>query len=198
MTLSSRIGRASLAVAMLSASSLALAHVGADAGSHHAGLLAGLVHPFSGLDHLGAMLAVGLWSALALRRVWAAPLAFVGMLAVGTLAGFAGMAPPAVEPMIAASLLVLGLLVATRRELPLGAAAALVGLFALFHGAAHGSELAGAQQWMSLLGMLVSTAVLHLAGVLMGQRWLTQRRWAQGAAGAAVALWGGLLLTGVV
>jgi len=198
MTLSSPVRRASLALALLSVSGLALAHTGADAGAHHDGLLAGLLHPFSGLDHLAAMLAVGLWSAVALRRVWAAPLAFAGMLAVGALAGFAGVVPPAVEPMIAASLLVLGLLVATRRELPPAAAAALVSVFALFHGAAHGTELAGAQASLSLIGMLLSTAALHLTGVLIGQRWLAQRRWAQGAAGTAVALLGGLLLAGAI
>ena len=112
-----------LALATLALPLAALAHTGADAGLHH-GLVAGFMHPLTGVDHLAAMVAVGLWSALAARRAWPdllwAPLAFAGMLLVGALMGLAGLQLPAVEPMIAASLLVLGLLVATRAHLPAG------------------------------------------------------------------------------
>ena len=172
---------------------LAFAHAG---GSEHAhlGFVAGLLHPFTGADHLAAMLAVGLWSALAVRPVWIAPLAFVLLLAVGAVGGFAGLTVPWVEPMIAASLLVLGLLVATRRGLPLAAAAGLAGGFAFFHGAAHGQELGGDAQALALLGMLISTAALHLCGVGLGH-WLQARhRLAGTAAGGAVALLGAALL----
>ena len=131
-----------LALAALAAPALALAHPGSLADHAHAGFAAGFAHPFTGLDHLAAMLAVGVWSALAVRPVWVAPMAFVVMLAAGALAGFGGLAVPMVEPMIAASLLVIGLLVATRARLPLWAAAAAAGGFAFFHGAAHGLELA--------------------------------------------------------
>jgi urease accessory protein len=173
---------------------LALAHTGADAGTHHDGFLGGLLHPFTGLDHLAAMLAVGMWSALAVRPVWVAPLAFVVTLAAGAATGFARFAVPAVEPMIAASLLVIGLLVATRQGLPVVAAAALVALFAFFHGAAHGNELGGSGQWLALAGMLFATAALHLAGVALGHLVLARQVWVQRAAGAAVAVLGTVLL----
>lgn len=146
----------------------ASAHIGADAGTHH-GFVDGLVHPVTGLDHLSVMLAVGLWSSLSslgARRVWVAPASFAALLLVGALLATAGLVVPAVEPMIAASLVVIGLLLASRCQLPAGAAAALVGGFALFHGAAHGAELgAGA----ALAGMVISTAALHLAGITLGR-----------------------------
>jgi len=174
--------------------SLVLAHTGV-AGAHaHGALLSGLLHPFTGLDHLAAMLALGVWSALSIRPVWLAPAAFVLMLAAGALAGFNGLAVPAVEPMIAASLLVLGLLVATRRGLPLALTAGLAGLFAFFHGAAHGQELAHHSQWLALAGMLASTALLHVAGIALGQAVFARHRWLGTSAGGAVALLGSLLL----
>ena len=175
-----------LSVALLAASRPALAHVGADAGDHH-GLLAGFAHPLTGLDHLAAMLAVGVWSALTSRRIWAAPLAFAGLLLAGALLAQAGVAFPGVEPMIAASMLVVGLLLAAQVRLPEAMGALLVGAFALFHGAAHGQELAG---HTALLGMVAGTAVLHLSG--MGLGWLLRSRgtWWPRLAGAAVALFG--------
>lgn len=183
----------SLLVTALLLPMAALAHTGGDPHTH-GGLLAGLTHPLTGADHLAAMLAVGLWSALAVRPVWIAPLAFVLLLTAGAVSGFFGLSVPGVEPMIAASLLVLGLLVATRRGLPLAAAAALAGGFAFFHGAAHGQELGGDAQWLALAGMVVSTAALHLAGVGLGH-WLQARhRLAGTAAGGAVALLGATLL----
>jgi len=173
---------------------LVLAHPGVDGAHAHGALLSGLWHPFTGADHLAAMLALGVWSALSIRPVWLAPAAFVLMLAAGALAGFAGLAVPAVEPMIAASLLVIGLLIVRRQGLPLALAAGLAGLFAFFHGAAHGSELVGLGQWRSLAGMLASTALLHGAGIALGRTVFAHRRWLSGAAGGAVALLGSALL----
>ncbi len=173
---------------------LVLAHTGVAGAHEHGALLSGLLHPFTGLDHLAAMLALGVWSALSIRPVWLAPAAFVLMLATGALAGFSGLAIPAVEPMIAASLLVLGLLVATRRGLPLTLAAGLAGLFAFFHGAAHGQELAPHSQWLALAGMLASTALLHVAGIALGQAVFARHRWLGTSAGGAVALLGSSLL----
>lgn len=177
---------------------LALAHTGAGDAHAHSALASGLLHPFTGLDHLAAMLALGVWSALAVRPLWLAPAVFVLMLAVGALAGFAGLAVPAVEPMIASSLLVLGLLVATRRGLPVALAAALAGLFAFFHGAAHGSELAidfaGAGQWLALTGMVMATAALHGLGIGLGNTFFSRLRWLGAAAGGGVALLGSALL----
>ncbi|HEY0200135.1 MAG TPA: HupE/UreJ family protein, partial [Burkholderiaceae bacterium] len=119
------------AVLLLAALPLAAsAHIGVDGGTHH-GFLTGFLHPLTGLDHLAAMVAVGLWSALAARRAWpdllAAPLGFAAMLLAGALLGLGGVQLPGVEPMIAASLLALGLLVVTRWHLPPLAAAVLVG-----------------------------------------------------------------------
>ncbi|MBT2322730.1 HupE/UreJ family protein [Variovorax paradoxus] len=188
-----------LAAVLLAALPLAAAaHTGADAGMHH-GFAAGFLHPLTGLDHLAAMVAVGLWSALTARRAWPdllwAPLGFAAMLLAGALAGLAGVQLPAVEPMIAASLLVLGLLVLTQRRLPALAAAALVGGFAVFHGGAHGQELAGESgAALTLAGMLAATVLLHAAGIVVGWSLRHANRWLPRAAGAAVAIFGAVLL----
>lgn len=175
---------------------LAQAHTGAH--THEAAsFYAGLLHPLTGLDHLAAMVALGVCSALALRRAWLAPAAFVLMLAVGAIAGLQGLGVPAIEPMIASSLLVLGLLVAVRRALPLSAALALAGFFAFFHGAAHGYELASEQAWAALAGMLLTTATLHGLGILLGRQLYTRQRWLAPATGSAVALLGSALLLGL-
>lgn len=175
----------------------ASAHVGADAAAHH-GLVAGLLHPLTGTDHLLAMLSVGAWSALATPRgdhaaLLRAPAVFATLLLAGALLGAAGVTLPAVEPMIAASLLVLGLLVALRRALPPAAGALLVGGFALFHGAAHGAELGGAA---ALAGMVVTTALLHAGGIGLGALLRDRTRWLAVAAGGATALFGAGLLVG--
>ena len=107
------------------------------------------------------------------------------------------MGVPAIEPMIASSLLVLGLLVAMRRSLPLVAALALAGFFAVFHGAAHGYELASEQAWPALAGMLLATAALHALGILLGRQLFAKQRWLAPAAGSAVALLGSALLLGL-
>lgn len=181
------------AVASLLLPALVFAHTGNTGIHDHEGLVAGLWHPFTGVDHLVAMLAIGLWSALVVRPVWLAPLAFVALLTVGALAGFAGFAVPAVEPMTAVSLLVIGLLIASHRQLPWVPSAALAGGFAFFHGAAHGTELGGVGQWLALAGMVISTALLHATGVLAG-RTIFAPRWLGAAAGSAVALLGSLFL----
>ncbi|MDR6858040.1 HupE/UreJ family protein [Variovorax guangxiensis] len=179
----------------------AAAHTGADAGLHH-GLAAGFLHPLAGPDHLAAMVAVGLWSALTARRAWPdllwAPLGFALMLLAGALLGLAGVQLPAVEPMIAASLLVLGLLVFTQRRLPALAAAALVGVFAVFHGVAHGQELAGESgAALTLAGMLAATVLLHGAGIAIGWALRHGHRWMPRLAGTAVAIFGIALLGGL-
>ncbi len=172
----------------------ALAHTGALGDHVHPGFMAGLLHPFTGIDHLAAMLAVGVWSALAVRPVWMAPLAFVALLGAGALGGLAGVAVPGVEPMIAASLLVTGLLIATRAQWPVWAAALVAGLFAFFHGAAHGMELSGVGVAQALAGMLIGSAALHLTGIGLGRWVFDQRRWLSAMAGGAVALLGSALL----
>ena len=172
----------------------ALAHTGALGDHVHPGFMAGLLHPFTGIDHLAAMLAVGVWSALVVRPVWVAPLAFVALLGAGALGGLAGVAVPGVEPMIAASLLVTGLLIATRAQWPVWGAALVAGLFAFFHGAAHGMELSGVGVAQALAGMLIGSAALHLTGIGLGRWVFDQRRWLSAMAGGAVALLGSALL----
>ncbi|WP_398498766.1 HupE/UreJ family protein [Variovorax sp.] len=176
----------------------ASAHTGVDGGLHH-GLVAGFMHPLTGADHLAAMVAVGVWSALSARRAWPdllwAPLAFAGMLLAGALVGLAGLQLPAVEPMIAASLLVLGLLVVTRVHLPAGVAMAVVGLFAVFHGVAHGHELAGEHDAaLTLAGMVGATVLLHAAGIVLGWALRHANAWLPRIAGAAVVGLGATLL----
>lgn len=178
-------------LALAGGCSLALAHPGHGDAAHQ-GFAQGLLHPFTGLDHLAAMLAVGLWSAGATRRPWLAPAVFVLMLLAGALLAQAGLALPAVEPMIAASLVAAGLLLAAPLRLPLAAGAALMGGFALFHGAAHGQELAGTG---ALAGMVLATALLHGLGLLLGSALARASLWLPRAAGAGVLLLGlGLLV----
>jgi urease accessory protein len=138
----------------------------------------GLLHPLTGLDHVLAMTSVGLWaSQKGGRALWVWPSAFVGVMLVGGALGMQGVALPMVEPMIAVSVLVLGLLIASATRLPLWAGAALVGLFALAHGNAHGLEApetgAGLQY---ALGFAFSTVALHGIGIALG-RASDQRRW---------------------
>jgi urease accessory protein len=180
---------------------IARAHTGVDGGLHH-GLVSGFLHPLTGADHLAAMVAVGLWSALTARRAWPdllwAPLGFAVMLLAGALAGLGGLQLPAVEPMIAASLLVIGLLVVTQQRLPALAAAMLVGVFAVFHGVAHGQELAGESgAALTLAGMLAATVLLHIAGIAIGWSLRNGHRWLPRLAGAAVAAFGVALLGGL-
>lgn len=185
-----------------------LGHVhGADAATS---FLQGALHPLTGLDHLAAMISVGLWSALTThqrssdRSVWTAPAAFAIFLLIGALLGLGGLSLPGVEPMIAASLLVLGLLVSTRTALPWPAGGALVAVFALFHGLAHGAELAGGHAGAALAGMVMSTAALHAVGIALGLLMMKMRRlgthgtagrWAPRLAGLGVAAFGASLLT---
>lgn len=175
-----------LALGLATVSGLALAHAGADASAHH-GFNAGLLHPFTGADHLAAMLAVGAWSAGTAGRRWLAPLGFMALLALGAVLG---QRLPAVELMIAVSLLVLGaLLMAPRR--PLLALLPIAG-FALFHGAAHGQELAGGA---ALAGMLAGSAVLHGVGIALGLALQRASQWLPRLSGLAVATLGlGLLV----
>ncbi|MBH1966544.1 MAG: HupE/UreJ family protein [Comamonadaceae bacterium] len=177
-----------------------LAHTGTDAGGHH-GLLDSFahafMHPFTGADHLAAMLAVGVWSALTVTPAWRAPAAFVALLVAGALAGFAGLWIPGVEPMIAASVLALGLLVAAQKQMPWAAAAALAGVFAFFHGAAHGRELAaGSGQAVlgALAGVALGSAVLHLGGIVLGRAVMQRQKWLATLGGGATALLGAFML----
>ena len=162
-------------------------------GGEAAGLLAGLSHPVSGLDHVLAMVAVGLWGAqLGPPAVWLLPVAFPMVMALGGTLGLVGVHLPGVEIGIALSAIGLGAAVLFEAKPKLGVAAALVGFFAIFHGHAHGTELPqGANGLLYSIGFVVATGLLHLAGIGIGtiHRWPAGRtalRWT----GALVALAG--------
>ncbi|WP_102960141.1 HupE/UreJ family protein [Mangrovicella endophytica] len=154
------------AIALAAATAPAFAHLDPAA---HGSFMAGLSHPLFGLDHILAMVTVGLWAAMiGGRAVWIVPSAFVATMMVGFGAALVGMPLPLVEPVILASVVALGLLVATAARLPVPACSAIVGAFALFHGHAHGTELglAGAASYGA--GFAAATTLLHLAGIGLG------------------------------
>ena len=164
-------------------------------GSQGAGLMAGLTHPFVGLDHLLAMIAVGIWAGqLGGRAVWLIPLTFVSvMAAAATLASF-GLLLPLMEPAIACSVLVLGLLIAGSVRLPTSLGALLVGLFAVFHGYAHGLELPqAASPILYGAGFVLATALLHGLGIGFARKSL-QHKMLQRMAGYSLIAASGLLL----
>lgn len=176
----------------------ALAHVGV---GDHGGLVNGFLHPIGGLDHILAMVAVGVFAAqLGARALWLVPLSFVAMMVVGGLMGFGGIGVPFVEIGIAASVLVFGALVALNAKLPIALAMALVGGFAVFHGYAHGTELPlGSAPLEFATGFVLATALLHAAGIGLGislaQIAKVPRAWLTRLAGAATAIAGGVLAT---
>ncbi len=177
----------------------AQAHPGHD-GDHGGGLTwdftGGLVHPLGGLDHLLAMVAVGVWAAhLGGRARWAVPAAFMAALAVGAALGSGGASVGWLEQAIAASVLGLGFLVVTAARLPLAAGMGLAALFAIFHGVAHGAEMpANASGTAFGLGFLVATAALHTCGVGLGLLSARAPKWVRQSAGASLVLAGGWML----
>jgi urease accessory protein len=142
----------------------------AHSGAHMHGFGDGLAHPLTGLDHLLAMVAVGFWAAsLGGAARWLVPAAFVSVMTLGAFVGVSGLQLPAVEYAIAASVVVLGLLVAFEARIPTAAAAALVGVFALFHGFAHGVEAPLGQSFLLFgAGFVLATAALHAVGLGLG------------------------------
>lgn len=168
-----RLRAAAVAVLLACASEgAAWAHV--DAASAD-GFAAGLAHPVSGLDHVVAMVAVGLWGAqLGAPAMWLLPVVFPMVMAAGGFLGLVGLPLPGVELGIALSALLLGVAVAAEARPRLGVAAALVALFAVFHGHAHGTELpAGENGLLYSLGFVSATGSLHGAGIALGlvHRW---------------------------
>jgi urease accessory protein len=165
----------------------AFAHTGS---GQTASFVSGIEHPFSGTDHIVAMVAVGLWAVLSGgRAIWIWPAVFPGTMLAGFAAANLGLPIPFVEPAIASSVVVLGLLVALAVQAPMGFGAVIVGLIAFFHGHAHGSEVAG-----SLIpyaaGFALATATLHVAGIGLGY-------FARGSAGkVALRALGGLAALG--
>lgn len=168
----------------------------AHTGDHTAtGFASGLAHPLVGLDHLFAMIAVGLWAAQQGRRaLWAVPAAFVGAMGLGGVLAWSGIALPHVETAIALSVLVLGLLIASRRQWAVTAGMALAAAFALFHGYAHGLEMPwAASPTRYAMGFVLATVCLHGVGIassLIG-------RHAMKVAGIGIAATGLVLILGM-
>ncbi len=182
------------AVLVLSA---ALAHTGhGDTGD----FVHGFMHPVGGLDHVLAMVTVGILAAqLGGRAIWLVPASFVGVMLLGGMLGLSGMTLPLVEIAIALSVVALGAVVALGLRMPVAAAMAMVGAFAVFHGYAHGAEMpAETAAAAYAAGFVSATALLHLAGLALGTIVVRggDARLLR-AAGAAVAVVGAILVTGV-
>lgn len=147
-----------------------LLHSGTDVG-----IFAGLLHPILGMDHLLAMVSVGLLSAqMGGKAIWTVPATFVSVMAVGGVLGILGVPIPFVEIGIALSVVALGIALVSPRKLPVSLAMGFVGLFAMFHGHAHGAELPTLSEtaldvFAYVFGFLLATATLHLIGALIGQ-----------------------------
>jgi len=183
-----------IALALLSQG--AEAHTGAGIAG---GFWSGVLHPITGWDHVIAMVAVGLWGAFLGRpAIWVLPVVFPLVMAFGGALGVLGVPLPHVETGIALSAVVLGLMVATAARLPLVWAAAIVGIFAIFHGHAHGTELPGAANpFAYALGFVIATGCLHVLGIAFG----TLTKWQEGqiavrTGGMAIAVTGLAFLTG--
>ena len=196
LLMTSRTALAVLTTVVLLAASPAAAHTGGAAG----GFVGGLAHPVFGPDHVVAMVAVGLWGAfLGAPAIWTLPVLFPLVMAFGGVLGIMGVPIPAVETGIAASAVVLGLMVALKARPPLWIAGVLVGAFAIFHGHAHGAELpAGTDAVAYSAGFVIATGLLHLFGIAFG----LLARWPAGpiavqTAGGAIALAGIVFLAGL-
>ena len=161
------------------------------------GFLTGFRHPISGLDHVLAMVAVGLWGAqLGSPAIWVLPVAFPMVMAFGGMLGLMGVPLPGIEYGIALSAILLGAAVMFEVRPPLGVSAALVGFFAIFHGHAHGTELPpGQSALLYSMGFVIATGCLHALGIGIG----TVHRWAWGqkllrVAGGLVAMGGAFFM----
>lgn len=189
-----------LAIALTLLPGAALAHTGQDAAS---GLSHGIMHPLGGLDHILAMVLVGILAfQIGGRAIWLLPLSFLAAMAGAGLLGMAGISVPFVEQGIMLSIVVLGAVVAFGFTVPVSLAATLVGLFAVFHGYAHGAEMPETASGLAYgAGFLAATALLHAIGIGIGAlfahlakaRGLALARWVGSAASlTGVALFAGL------
>ncbi len=187
--------RTLITLALLFISTAANAHTGHGS----SGFTTGLAHPFSGMDHLLAMLAVGVWAGqLGGQRVWQLPATFMAMLAGGAFIGLLIPDLPPLEPGIAASVLILGLLIASPTKLALPVSFALTAAFGIFHGYAHGSEMPSAAAPLAYAaGFLLSTASLHMSGIVMGHTLRERFTRAVQVVGMSIATMGAWMLVTV-
>lgn len=154
------------------------------------GWLAGVQHPFSGWDHLLAMIAVGLWAATFQGKArWLIPTTFVSVMIGGFVLGAQGIQIPMLEQGIAASVLVLGLAAAWLKKVPAGTAMFLVGLFALFHGVAHGAEMGSHGAFSYACGFVIATVALHIAGFALGTA-MSRHQWILRLTGSLIGVIG--------
>jgi urease accessory protein len=156
-------------IGLLLLPAVAVAHPG-HAGIGAMGFVQGFSHPFTGADHILAMVAVGLWAAqLGGRALWIVPAAFISLMLVGGALGIAGMPMPFIQEGILVSILVLGVLIAGAFKFPVAVSGIIVGMFALFHGVAHGSEIPLASTAVTYsIGFALATALLHGTGLASG------------------------------
>ena len=175
-----------LSLFALAIPSVAFAHAGHD----HASLLAGLFHPMSGIDHLLAMLAVGLWAASFSGYVrWLISSIFVSAMLIGFAIGLQGFELPHTEAWIAASVMILGMMVAWARKIPTALAGAMVAVFAVFHGMAHGSEMSGGSELNFAFGFVLTTAALHAICMLVASQF-NAKAWTVRLVGLAMGMTG--------
>lgn len=183
-----------ITLAALLAPTAAFAHSGH--GEHD--LLTGILHPITGADHMTAMVAVGLWAAvMGGKATWRLPLAFMAAMILGALVAMTGVGLVGVEVAIAASVLVMGVVLASKVSLSAKAGSLMVMLFAIFHGYAHGAEMpVSATAVVYFAGFVAATGALHAMGAAVGM-WLIKAKldkWAFRITGSVMALFGGSLL----
>ena len=165
------------------------------------GFVTGFLHPLTGLDHVLAMVAVGIWGGqLKKPAIWILPVAFPLVMSIGGLLGIRGVPLPGVEIGVAASAVILGIMIALEARPALWVAGAIVSIFAIFHGHAHGTELPRAAAPLTYaIGFVLATGLLHLCGIAIG---LIESRSAGArllrGAGGCIALVGVVLLAGLV
>jgi len=187
-----------LTLVLVLGSSVAFAHSGEGAGG---GFISGFTHPLFGWDHVAAMVAVGIWGVFLGRpAIWMLPVIFPLVMAFGGVLGILDIPVPAIETGIAVSSIVIGLLIALAVRTPLWIAAIIVGLFAIFHGYAHGTELPGSVNPLAFsIGFVLSTGLLHIAGIAFGElKRLPKGEWIVRAGGVLIALAGVGFLTGAI
>lgn len=175
-------------ILFLSSPAITLAHTGL--GERH--FADGLIHPFLGVDHLIAMVIVGIWGVLNGHRAWVMPACFITVLSVGAVAGQSGHTTPGLETIVAASVVVFGVMLALRPKLGVLTSMILIGVSAYFHGLAHGAELATGLN--VLAGIILGSALLHTLGIIIAMRFLMKRPEFSQRLGKTVALLGSYLV----
>lgn len=193
----SKIHRLAFSLPLMLIATAALAH----SDPHPGGFISGFSHPIKGWDHVVAMVAVGLWGAvLGAPALWLLPVVFPLVMAFGGALGVIGVPLPMVETGVALSGVVLGLLIAFAVRAPVWVAAVIVGIFAVFHGHAHGTELPNAANPLAYgIGFVIATGLLHLTGIGLGVAVSSSLgRVAVRAIGVGIAAVGGAFLFGVL